>query len=58
MFVWLRACIFSYNFNDSWYCDWLHIPREDGKPRILFLDGCKQHGLIEHIKKVWEIILE
>jgi hypothetical protein len=55
----------SYNSNDGWFSDWLHIPREDGKPRILFLHGYNRgeclsslSQFIKHIKKVCEIILE
>jgi hypothetical protein len=54
-----KCFIFSYNYLNNWYCDWLHIPREDGKPRILFLGVYNQDAkdstlshFIKHIKKV------
>jgi hypothetical protein len=57
--------MFSYNRHDCWYCDWLKTPREDGKPRALFLSGDNMDGplfshshFIKHIKKVYKTILE
>jgi hypothetical protein len=49
-----------YNCRDCWYSEWLHTPREDGRPRILVLnvdevnDGSTHSPfhLIRHIKKV------
>jgi hypothetical protein len=54
--------ISSYNGRKLWFCDWLHIPREDGKPRVLILDDYNQHArlvtpFIQLIKKVCKIIL-
>jgi hypothetical protein len=56
--------IISYNCRDTWFCDWLHLPREDGKSRVLFLCGFKHQGrsashshshFISHVKKVCTI---
>jgi hypothetical protein len=60
--------ISSYNGRrDYWFSDWLYTPREDGKPRVLILDGYKRLGphpqlshsiFINHIAMVCKIISE
>jgi hypothetical protein len=56
--------IFSYNGHDIWYRDWLQIPREDGKPRILFICSNFLTGplvssnFIKYIQTVCKIILK
>jgi hypothetical protein len=64
-FIFAKIFIFSYNCRDFWFCEWLHIPREDGKPRALYLSGYQEDRLplslyhfIKHIIKACKIFIE
>lgn len=45
---------FSIFLTNEWYCRWLHAPREDGEPRVLYIGYDEENAMqfIDHIKKV------